>query len=569
MTSSRRAVLIGGAAAFASLVAPTGTEPAAAQPHAAVPTPPMRPLPRRPLVATPLPPGDPTTLDESAAMTVPTSAAAVPTGQQYKTFSAAAKAATPIPSVFDGGSAKSHLLRRATFGQRVGDVNDLTKLGIDGWLNRQLNPSKIKDPDGDAVWKAFPLAGAPVKTILAKSKDYSWDAMMDTTYAQLGKQVFSKRQLFEITVDIFANTLHVPLPGEQWATSPGFIKNVIRKYAFGKYANMLKAAMRHPAMLNYLNNDESRKKKVNENLGRELLELHTVGIGSGYTEEDVLNSARILSGRSWEGWLERRRSTYGKYVYNAADHYVGPVKVLGFSHKNATAEGGQAVGSAYLDYLARHPATAEKIARKIATRFVSDQPSDDLVNRLAKVYLKHDTNIREVVRAVFLSSDFWSATGTRMRRPLEDGVGTARVLSIKRGSKPRKALQNLHWSLSQAGQTAHGWLPPNGYPDVAAAWLGGGAMIQRWNVHRMFVWWGYEFTWTQPHKLVTQTPTMTAEQWLTKVVKRLVGVPMSPEHFAAILEGSGLKPGDLMVKNHWKSGRAVALVLDSPYFQLR
>jgi uncharacterized protein (DUF1800 family) len=564
---------MGGAAAVAVLAsqAEAASAAAPADPGAgAKPATPAGPMPRRAEAFRPLLAGGPTTADESAAMALRASAADVPVGAQYRSYSAAAAAAQRVASpVFDAGSMQSHLLRRATFGARASDVANLKKLGIDRWMSQQLNPSDLPDPEGSAAWAAFSLAGASTATILAKVEDYGWAAMLHTAYASLGKQVFSTRQLFEITVDIFANTLHVPIPGEQWANSPDYLKNVIRRYSFGKYSSMLKAAMKHPAMLNFLNNDESRKEHVNENLGRELLELHTVGIAGGYSEDDVKNSARILSGRSWEGWLEGRRKYYGQYRYNKNDHWVGPVTVLGFSHANASASGGEAVGDAYLDYLAHHPATAQKIARKIAVRFVADSPSADLVNRLAAVYLKYDTDIRRVVQAVFLSSDFWSATGTRMRRPLEDAVGTARVLGVTRGKNVKKALTNLFWSLDESGHTPHGWLPPNGYPDVAAAWLGGGAMIQRWNIHRNFMWWGYDFGRVEMHKLVPQTSTLTTDAWLRKIVAKLLGVPMSEEHLAAILAGSDLRPGRIMRDNWWKSARAVALVLDSPYFQLR
>lgn len=568
--TSRRALLgIGGAAAIAAFAAEATAAPAGATPTAPA-APAASAMSRRAVAFRPLLGGGPSTVDESAAASI--AAAEVPVGKQYRTPSAAATAAAKhrLPSpVFDGATAQSHLLRRATFGARAGDVTSLRKLGVDRWLSLQLTPTKVADPEGLATWKAFPLGWAPTSTILAKVDDYGWDAMLQTCYGALGMQVFSTRQVLEIVVDIFANLLHVPLPGEQWATSPDFIRSVIRRNALGKYSTMLLAAMKHPAMLNYLNNDESRKQHVNENLGRELLELHTVGIAGGYTEDDVVNSARILSGRSWEGWLQGRRSTYGQYRYNAGDHFTGAVKVLGFSHANASASGGQAVGDHYLLYLARHPATAQKIARKIATRFVSDSPSADLVNRLAAVYLRNDTSILHTVRAVFCSSDFWMATGTRMRRPLEDAVGTARVLGVTRGTKPAKALSHLFWSLSESGHTPYGWLPPNGYPDVAAAWLGAGGMINRWNVHRNFMWWGYEFGRVEMHKLVAQTATLTADAWLRLIAIKLVGVPMSVEHRAAILAGADLRPTDI-IKNHWwKSARAVALVLDSPHFQLR
>ena len=442
-------------------------------------------------------------------------------------------------------------------------------MGIDRWLTRQLAPSTIPDAEGNAAWNTYPLAGASPSTILSSVEDFGWDAMLDTCYAALARQIFSERQLYEIVVDIFANHLHVSVPGEQWATSPGYIVNVIRANAFGKYSTMLLAAMKHPAMLNFLNNDESRKAHVNENLGRELLELHTVGIAGGYSENDVKASARILSGRTWQDDLWDQRSTYGTYRYVPAYHWVGPVTVLGFSHANATGAGGEAVGDSYLQYLAHHPATAKKIARKIAVRFVSDNPSDDLVNRLAEVYLANDTSILAVVTAVFLSSDFWSSIGTRMRRPLEDAVGAARVLDVKRGPSMRDGVNWLFWTLDESGHTPFGWVPPNGYPDVAAAWLGAGAMIQRWNCHRAFVWSGFAFSFTEARYLVRPKKNMKSQKWVELLAVKLLGVPMRPEHLAAVLAGAGLGATQSIESNWWKCGRAASLILDSPYFQLR
>jgi uncharacterized protein (DUF1800 family) len=473
-------------------------------------------------------------------------------------------------SVFSATDHAGHLLRRATFGARPSDVAELKKLGINAWLTKQLKPTSFKDPEGDLAYRSFALAGASVPTILSKVKDYGWDSMLHTTHAVLGKQIFSNRQLFEIVADIFANHLHVPLPGEQWATSPGYLASVIRANTLGKYSTMLLKAMKHPAMLNYLNNDESTGSNVNENLGRELLELHTVGIASGYTEVDVKNSAKILSGRSWQYNLWSKRSTYGPYAYNAKDHYVGPVTVLGFSHANSTAIGGEAVGDAYLLYLARHPDTARTIARKIAVRFVSDQPSDNLIARLAAVYTASDTSILAVVRAVFLSSDFWSARGTRMRRPLEDAVGAARVLNIGRGTRVTTGIKNLHWRLHEAGHTPHGWLPPNGYPDVAGAWLGAGAMIQRWSLHRALVYgWGKDFSYAKTTLLVPRSATTTNAYWTQSLAKRLLGTPLSAEHLAAVLAGAKLSPNALVSKDEWQCGKLASLILDSPYFQLR
>ncbi|MCU1508490.1 MAG: hypothetical protein JWQ12_755 [Glaciihabitans sp.] len=555
--------LTNAAPAIAAEPTPSATAtPSAAPTSSASPAPPAP----RAIAKKPFAHGGPTGRDQSMANAVPTGATTLSVGAQYPTFSAAARAAQPLASsLFDGTDAHAHLLRRATFGARPYDVSDLKKRGIDGWLKRQLAPSTIDDPSGAAAWAAFPLAGATPSTINRTTAKYSWDAMFETGQATLGRQLFSRRQLYEIVVDIFANHLHVAIPSEQWNTSPGYAKNVIRKYAFGKYRDMLRAAMKHPAMLNFLNNDESYKEHVNENLGRELLELHTVGVASGYTEDDVKASARILSGRT----IDYDR---GAYRYDRYRHATGPVAVLEFRSANATESGGEAVGDAYLAYLATHPSTARNVARKIAVRFISDQPSSELVQRLADVYLANDTSILAVVRAVFLSSDFWSAVGVRMRRPLEDTVGAARVLNVSMGStakNTKKGITNMYWGLWEAGQPPLGWNPPNGYPDVAAAWLGAGSMIQRWNVHRAatYGWWG-GLKYTTPLKIVTIHAGDTAEQWVQALARRLLGTELSPEHLAAVIAGGELSAGKPPTYNWW-AGKTVSLLLDSAYFQLR
>ena len=386
---------------------------------------------------------------------------------------------------------------------------------------------------------------------------------MATTQATLARQIFSDRQLYEIVVDVFANRLHVAVPGEQWHTSPSYIKDVIRTHAFGTYEGMLLAAMKHPAMLNFLSNDQSQRANVNENLGRELLELHTVGRTAGYTEAMVRSSAKILSGRTWD-------YDTGQYFFESPWHWTGHVHVLGFQHANASIYTGEAVGDAYLKYLARHPATARSVARALAVRFVSDAPSTDLVDRLAHVYLTHGTSIRAVVDAIFKSSDFWAAVGVRMRRPLEDAVGAMRVLDVQRAKGMGSTIGNVYWSLNEAGQTPYGWNPPDGYPDVAAAWLGAGAMLQRWNRHRAFVYgWYTPLGWTAPSKLVKRTSSMSTYAWTKAVAHRLLGVTPSKKHLFAVIHGAKLAAAAPAPTDDWQCGKIATLLLDSPYFQLR
>lgn len=504
-----------------------------------------------------------TLVGEADAAEAATAATAVHHGTQYASASAASKAVPRAHTSLFPHDPQAHLLRRATFGARPKDVAALRRLGIDGWLEQQLHPGSLKDTAAEKAVALFPLDGASPKTILKKTKRYSWDAMMATSQATLARQIFSDRQLYEIVVDVFANHLHVPIPGEQWHTSPSYIKNVIRKHAFGTYEDMLHAAMKHPAMLSFLSNDQSRRTNVNENLGREMLELHTVGRASGYTEAMVRASAKIMSGRTWD-------YDTGQYYFEEPWHWVGHVKVLGFSSANASMYTGEKVGEAYLTYLAHHPATARTIARKLATRFVSDTPSASLVDRLAHVYLSHGTSIRAVVDAIFKSSDFWAAVGVRMRRPLEDAVGAMRVLDVQRAKGMQDTIGALYWTLGNEGHTPYGWGPPNGYPDVAAAWLGAGAMLQRWNLHRALVYgWWPKLGWTKPSKMIALTPTMTTMQWTRQVAHRLLGVTPSKQHLLAAIHGAKLTAGSPVPTDDWNLGKIATLLLDSPYFQLR
>ena len=258
----------------------------------------------------------------------------------------------------------------------------------------------------------------------------------------LMRRMTSKRQLLEVMTEFLENHLHVAAVGD-----PQFIHrvdygNTIRRHALGRFDQMLRATTIHPAMLIYLDAGESTKEHPNENLGRELLELHTVGAGH-YSEKDVRDSARILTGYSvdyWETW---------RAEYNPEDHYRGKVKVKGFNDKNGKIIG-KATTSAYLRYLAHHKDTAEHLAYKLCVKFIEDKPSKALVRHLARVYLDNDTAIVPVLRALVASPSFQQAHDNKVRDPGEDVVATYRVLGVK--IKPPvgeeadgSALQALVW----------------------------------------------------------------------------------------------------------------------------
>ncbi len=475
-----------------------------------------------------------------------------------------ALAATPIytsPLVRDP---KPHLLRRITFGPTAADAADLDAAGIDGWLEQQFNPTSIADPVADKVLAAYPTIGMSIAQVRKTIPNGSFDAMVALAQATLARQIWSSRQLFEVMVDFWNNLLHITNPFDAvWDSRSPYDNEVIRANAFGRFSTMLLAAARHPAMLRYLNNDQSDKRSVNENYGRELLELHSVGVDGGYTETDVRNSAYILTGRTIDN--------NGAFSYQARKHRTGAVKVLGFTDPNSSAAKGLAMGDAYVTYLATHPSTARYIAHKLAVRFVSDTPPTSLTDRLAKAYLDNGTAIVPVLQTLFRSMEFWIATGLKTRRPLENYIATARTLGVTPGADTKSALESLIFRLSQVGQAPMNWAQPNGFPDVAVAWSSAQGMLGLWNSHRS---WAQAQTKGLTYPKLTAlvgTPPATTGAYLDALAVRLVGQPMRAADRAALLTFLGV-PESAPVKSPDLGGKlqyVVPLILDSVYHALR
>jgi uncharacterized protein (DUF1800 family) len=515
--------------------------------------------------------------DESYASSVtappqPTTTAPPPPTLLFATAGEAAAATTvTAPTILDASDPVVHLLRRTTFGPTPALVDEVHDAGIDAWLDAQLAPESIPDPAADAAWQAFPLAGATPETIRSTIERGKWDAANQYGAATMARQVWSNRQLFEVMVDFWANHLNVPTPGAgSWDVGGTYQTDVIRGHALGSFTDMLLAAARHPAMLRYLSADQSRKDSVNENYGRELLELHTVGVASGYTEDDVRNSAYILTGRTVVG--QDGPGVEGTFTYDAERHWTGPVAVLDFRHDNPTADGGLEVGDAYLRHLASRPATAQAIARKLAVRFVSDLPPQPLVDRLATAYLDNGTAIVPVLDTLFRSAEFWAAVGQKTRRPLENIVASARALGTVTTGNVAENFGALHRGAINAGHKPLAWPAPNGYPDVHAAWRSAGGIVETWNVHRMLVGdWQDGLSRPDPAALTAGIPAGTVAEFVDALCRRLCFQAFRPEHRDALvtfLGGDPAAPVDLSMNNP-RTGGAIALVLDSPYFALR
>jgi uncharacterized protein (DUF1800 family) len=485
---------------------------------------------------------------------------------------AVAAPAQAAPTAADPASLVSsdpiaHLLRRATYGPTPALLAEATRLGAAGWLDRQLDPAGIDDAVCDALLARLPLAGASVARVRAALPAHSYEAFGQLGRAAVARAVWSNRQLFETTAMFWANHLHIAAPSSGvWDSRGDYETQVIRRHTFGRFADMLKDSARHPAMLTYLDNRSSTRAHPNENYARELMELHTVGLI--YTEQDVAAAARLLTGLTV--------AADGTYAYAPSKHATGAVSVLGFAHDNATAAGGEAAALAFVDHLARHPATAERIATKLCVRFVADEAPASLVATLARVYLEHDTAIAPVLRALFTSAEFAAAIGRKTRTPLEDLAATVRALGLGPERSGVKALDALYNGLVNAGNAPYRWSPPNGFPDVAAAWASPSAFLMRCNLHLNLAAGWYPSELVRPtdllRSLVPVRP-VTYGALLDALAVRLTGTKLPPAHTAAALSVAGKLPtSPLTATDTSLAGVApylIAMVLDSPTFQLR
>lgn len=388
-------------------------------------------------------------------------------------------------------AAHQHVASRFTFGIDERLMSGLRASGTPSqWFERQLAWTRLSDAPGNAVASWFPLLADSPSAAWARVKAQeksAWDFGYDFSAFSMARKILSRRQLHEVMSDFWSNLLYIPAGEDRsfpWRMS---FDQMIRRHALGSYREMLREAIVHPAMSGWLNNNTNTKNGINENLGRELLELYTVGRPAGYDEADVKSSARILTGfkvKVFDGYAAS---------YEPKDHYVGAVSVMGFSHPNTQADGRDVV-AAYLDYLARHPATATRIARRLCLRFVSDTPSDRIVAAVAKAYSDADTDIAETLRALVRHPDFAASAGAKVRTPVEDVINAARVIGISPTGQTGddSFVRRIIWMSNTIGQRPFNWPRPDGFPESSATWTSPARVVRSWNIHYALVgnWWG-------------------------------------------------------------------------------
>ncbi|MDQ2949940.1 MAG: DUF1800 domain-containing protein [Acidobacteriota bacterium] len=306
----------------------------------------------------------------------------------------------------------------------------------------------------------------------------------DLLESKLMRAIYSNRQLAEELDDFWFNHFNIYYDkGADRFLIPSFEREAIQPHVLGHFRDLLEATAKSPAMLFYLDNFQSvradldakakgknRKRGINENYARELMELHTLGVNGGYTQKDVMEVARCFTG--W-GIQDPRKG--GGFFYNDKVHDKGEKLILGHV---ISAGGGQNDAEKVLDILAHHPSTARFISRKLAQRFVADNPPQALLDRMAKTFMDKDGDIREVMRTMLTSKEFWSkgAYQAKVKTPFEMVASAARALDAK--VDDAFALAN---QVGQLGEPLYRKQEPTGYSNLNTEWVNSAALLARMN----------------------------------------------------------------------------------------
>lgn len=471
--------------------------------------------------------------------------------RQFLTLFTSSGAARPSAS-FDPDL---HLLNRISYGARPEDLAHLRAIGASAYLEAQLDPERIDDSAlEERLRQTLPILFMNRRDVY----DLGFDGRVERALRDgfLLRAIHSRRQLYERMVEFWLD--HFNIPAEGYAQDLiAFQRDVIRRHALGRFRDLVFGAARSPAMLYYLDNHSSSAEHPNENYARELLELHTLGVSGGYTERDVREAARALT-----GWCVHDGVADG-FFFDRSVHDFEPKQVLG---RSLPAGRGIEDGLHVLDLAVHHPSTPRFVCRKLCVRFVSDSPPDDLVESAAQVWEAHDGAIVPVLRHILTSDAFRASAGMKLRRPLEFFVAAARAT----GAVYRDAW-HLTETLNALGQPPFGWGPPDGYPDVASAWLAAGLMLERWNTAIAMTHAAYSEQYSGIDTAIRQrvgTPN-TVGELIDRVAEQVFGTPLPADlraPFLTFMEAPADTPITPLLMAD-KFGMLYGLMLASPYFQ--
>ena len=488
-----------------------------------------------------------------------------------------------------------HVLDRLAYGPSPADLRQVEAMGPAAWIGWQLRPEDIDDATVEKRLADFPslamstrelVAHYPRVKKVAEAKGISLEGKSpealraelagvvepfqlprqvgaELIAARLIRATESRRQLQEQLVDFWFNHFNVSADkgAVRWMVSP-YEREAIRPKIFGSFRNLLGAVAHHPAMLFYLDNWASTREGfsgpkrgrlgLNENYARELLELHTLGVDGGYTQEDVREVARCFT-----GWGIRKPNEDGSFEFHPMAHDRGSKRVLG---TEIPAGGRMEDGERVLDLLAVHPSTARFIARKLAQKFVMDSPPPALVERVAQVFLRTGGDLTATYRALFESPEFWSdaARGSKVKTPLEFTVSAVRALGgTTAGDVP------MVQALNRMGQPLYRAQPPTGWAEVSQPWVNPGALVARIDFGLKLA--AGRLTGTEvPLPPVEGPPEQVVDRTARAILHRRLGEQTRATVLAALGASEVMPDGE---RRRIDGAKLVGLLLGAPEFQ--
>lgn len=364
-------------------------------------------------------------------------------------------------------------LNRLTFGPTAEERVHFAEIGLADWIEEQLAPESMDDRGCDLRLRNLGTLGLSASDLFDVS-DQIFDNVdrlqvpRELRTGTLLRQIYSRRQLFEVLAEFWSDHFNITTEkGDCYYLKTVDDREVIRKHALGSFRDLVWASAHSPAMLVYLDNQANTKGAPNENYARELMELHTLGVEAGYTQQDVMELARCLT-----GWTVKEHFWRGQFTFDENVHDTGTKKVLGMEIGNA----GQAEAESVIERLTEHPAAARFISTKLARRFLSDDPPAEVVEKATLTFERTHGDLRAVLRVILLDGldpkGLRKPLGSKYKRPLNFIISSLRSLNAETDGE---AVQDY---LLRMGQVHYNWPTPDGYPDRAQPWQGN--LMPRW-----------------------------------------------------------------------------------------
>ena len=357
-------------------------------------------------------------------------------------------------------------LNRLTFGPRVEERALFLEIGLQAFIEEQLAFDSINDFDCDLLlqpFKTIRMSADEIEGVTNQLFDgYDRERpIAELRQATLLRQIYSKRQLHEVMVEFWSDHFNIFIEKEPcFYLKPVDDRDVIRKHALGNFRDLLWASAHSSAMMVYLDNHVNDKSHPNENYARELMELHTLSVDGGYSQQDVMELARCLT-----GWTVKQHFWLGQFTFDENMHDSAQKKVLGL----AIQPKGQKEAERVIEQLALHPSTARFIAKKLTRRFIADEPPQAIVEKAAQTFLSTQGDIKAVLRVILL--DGLALAQPKYKRPANFITSALRLTNSETDSA-------LHDYLVRMGQPYFGLPTPDGYPDVSAPWQSN--LMPRW-----------------------------------------------------------------------------------------